>query len=288
MTKRHSCVALCICMCMYEMVRADDNPLYWRSAPRHRSYSETESPIPIFIITKDRLFSLKELMRSCVESIWTPYEFVIHDDNSTFPATVNFLNHLASKGVRVYFHQAQKATNTDIIINRVQNTIKNHMSQTRAQFYIVTDPDISIQPCFGGKMLVVFQDLLTANKHLDVVALSMRMDDVTPYSAETFERHPDSWSSTLKGIRYNHTMVYYVEFPVGATFGMYRRNYMFMHGNGYSANSSWRIVFPCSSRHVDFYLTASSAPPDLKYYVNDQKKSGKSVTHSHLILQHNE
>ena len=79
--------------------------LYWR---RFRDRGATvavggrgDSPrVPIFVLTKDRLTSLQELLLSIAETLEDPYEIVIHDDNSTYAPMVTFLTQLQRAGVQ--------------------------------------------------------------------------------------------------------------------------------------------------------------------------------------------
>ena len=51
-------------------------------------------PVPIYILFKDRISVLIESIRSIHRNIKTPFQLVIFNDNSTFPAAVNFLKRI--------------------------------------------------------------------------------------------------------------------------------------------------------------------------------------------------
>jgi len=116
-------------------------------------------PVPIFIITKDRLCSLRETLRSIYRGIRSPFEIVIHDDGSTYQPTLDFLNELESHGVQVFRNsinvqpESSKEEHLEVVrnlkLNLVSHSINTYMSNIKSEFkpkyYVVTDPDISVQ-----------------------------------------------------------------------------------------------------------------------------------------------
>ena len=55
--------------------------------------------VPIFIISCNRLQSLQETIGSYKKNIGTPFEIVIHDNNSTYKPLLDYLGKLENEGV---------------------------------------------------------------------------------------------------------------------------------------------------------------------------------------------
>ncbi|KAJ3301997.1 hypothetical protein HDV03_005504 [Kappamyces sp. JEL0829] len=59
------------------------------------------APVPIFILFKDRVSVLVETIRSLHRHIRTPFEIVVINDKTTFPAAKMFLDKAEKEGVKV-------------------------------------------------------------------------------------------------------------------------------------------------------------------------------------------
>ena len=58
--------------------------------------------IPIFIITCDRLESLKTCIQSYKNCIKTPFEIVIIDFHTTYQPTLDYFKELEKEGIKIY------------------------------------------------------------------------------------------------------------------------------------------------------------------------------------------
>ncbi|HKM60574.1 MAG TPA: hypothetical protein VJY36_06850, partial [Candidatus Bathyarchaeia archaeon] len=59
--------------------------------------------VPIFIISCNRLCCLQAAIGSYRKCIGSPYELVIHDNNSTYRPLLDYLKRLEKEGVSVYY-----------------------------------------------------------------------------------------------------------------------------------------------------------------------------------------
>jgi hypothetical protein len=235
------------------------------------------APIPIFILAKDRLTVLMEAIRSFHQYIKTPFEIVIHDENSTFPATVNFLKGLESQGVKVYWHQDFKNGTFEDTMDRLRQTIATHMKTSKAKAYIVTDPDIGLDAVSGDILFAYYEMLI--NLDLMVVGSAMRWDDWPPEIRKIrFELR--FAKEKIHTYLYEHRPVPYIFFDVDTTFAMYKRETIF----GRMLTPAVRVFPPFAARHLDFYWTKERMPEDMVYYL--EKVKNKKITHmNHLAKE---
>jgi len=232
----------------------------WRNGP---------PPVPIIMVTKDKLTVLVESLRSYHKHLRTPFEIVIHDENSTFPPTVRFLKKLERAGVKVYWHDDFQ-DGMDEVSKRVATTVSDWMENSKSHVYIVTDPDVGLDNV-PGHLLYIYQHLMETLK-VKVVGASMRWDDWPKEILDIgFEKPKDP--PPAKYVLYEGRPVYYVEYPVDTTFAMYHRSTTF----GRLTSPAIRVLPPLASRHLDFYWTPQNNPPDMVHYVNRVKH--KKITH---------
>lgn len=230
-------------------------------------------PVPIFIIFKDRVSILLEMLRSLYRHLRTPYEIVLIHDNSTYPGAVRFIDRLKDSGVFVY-ENARPWEDFDEFYDAVADCVDHYMRHSESEFYVLSDPDCALDSV-PWDMLAVYQSILQ-DLHLDVVGAALRWDDFpeglrgAAYE-DTIARLP-AQTYTLDGRNY-----YYIEAQVDTTFAMYRKGPRLVR----FAGKHVRMLPPLGARHLDFYFDKSRLPPDYSYYHAAARK--KEVNHmSHL------
>ena len=241
--------------------------------PKQQSKTEeaaTDEKIPIFIISCNRLGCLQATIDSYKKYIATPYEIIIHDNNSTFKPLLDYLKQLEKEGVTVYY--STKSVAVEKQLNNVAHTIDDWFKTHSASHYVVTDPDIALEGNCKD-ILELYAYLLDTIKNIDVVGPMLRIDDIPdfyPLKQKVIERHTEQfWHKTPLTLRWRTKTIQYQSAPVDTTFGMYRSGFKF-----HRLSIGYRIYPPYGARHLDWYINPALMHEDQLYYL--QHASGVS------------
>tara|TARA_Y100000310_G_scaffold342719_1_gene447073 strand:- start:252 stop:1619 length:1368 start_codon:yes stop_codon:yes gene_type:complete len=220
-----------------------------------------ESPVvPIFIITRDRLDSLRESIDSYHRDIKTPFEIVIHDNDSTYGPTIDFLKNLEKEGTKVYWNKENDLRSVNASISDWMERHKN------VKYFVITDPDVALDSV-AGNILEFYKALLKANRHAQVVGPMLEIDDLPdhyPFKREVVKSHYyQFWQHTPTTLGYDGKVCNVQRAAIDSTFGMYRRGYTW---NGPVVGI--RTYAPYSARHLDWYLDPDNLSEDQEYYKN--------------------
>ncbi len=214
---------------------------------------------PIFIITKDRVTVLKKSIESFLKL--KEVEIIIHDNNSTYPQMVAYLNQLEREGVKVCRHPDAKGTFYDIS-DSVYKTILEWYETNDSPYYVVTDPDIELeQPCV--EMLEFYKEVLLINKSIPVVGPMLRIDDIPDcfsLKEEMVESHKIQFWDKKPTSSYKDVNLLYS--GIDTTFGMYRKDFKFKR-----LNLGLRVYEPYMARHLDWYMDTNNLSEEEKYYI---------------------
>jgi len=214
--------------------------------------------IPIFVITCNRLTVLKKSMES-----WKKLgdvELVIHDNNSTYPPMVEYLDELSSQGVRIYKHPLAKGTYYDIS-ESVRETITKWFAETKSnsKYYIVSDPDIELENP-SPELLDYYKELLDKSG-VTVVGPMLRIDDLPEHYTLKKEmiqaQEGQFWTKPRKKFKDVET----VHCGIDTTFGLYKSSFQFRR-----LNHGYRVFEPYMARHLDWYLDTKNLSDEEKYY----------------------
>ena len=257
-----------------------------RSKRRHESISP-EAPIPVFVIFRDRLTDLQEFIRAMHEAVHTPFELVIHDTGSQHQPTLEYLRWLRSTGLKVLnatteegmqyrtldgsshaklIGQHPKAWNfLENTLNSVQESIAKYFHDLQMlgapmpNFYVVTDPDVSLFDV-PGDVMDVLQHVLNLGE-ASVAALGLRQDEIVEHHGFLQQ---EMWPETLESFKFGARRIYYIRnVGVDTTFAMYNKNFKF-----HRANQGVRLSYPYAARHLDWYYSnLSHVPEDFRFYL---------------------
>ena len=230
--------------------------------------------IPIFIISCDRLKSLKKTIKSYYNYIETPFEIVIRDNGSTFEPIIEFLKDLESKRIKVYW--AEKVTNQEGL-NALDENIQDYFRTHPKTNYIVTDNDIALDNV-EGDILEVYSYLLGTISEINVVGTMLRIDDIPncyPYKKDLINGkrglHKMFHLAPRHTINYKGKEIKYISAFIDTTFGMYRKGTHWHRGQ-----RGIRTCSPYSSKHLDWYICPENLTDDQKYYM---EHSSKAISH---------
>ena len=229
--------------------------------------------IPIFIVTCDRLTLLKKTMHSYRTQIKTPFEIVILDQGTTYPATVEYLEWMEDAGVKVYRWAENpndgKKRNAKRDEKSVRDNILDYFKTHPASNYVVTDPDILLDNV-DGDILDLYSYLLEKMPEIAVVGTMLRIDDIPDYfplKAQLLSGkkglHKSLSSRKVYTTEFNGQKVRYVRAPIDTTFAMNRAGTQWKR-----LQSGIRTFHPYGARHLDWYVNPKAMPPDQKYYMD--------------------
>jgi len=229
------------------------------------------SKIPIFIISFNRLEVLKTSILSYKNFIKSPFEIVVHDNNSSYGPLLDYLKRLESRGITVFYNKENVLSGMQL--NNVALSIEKWFSQNDAPYYVVTDPDIALQEeC--GDILELYADLLKLNEEINVVGPMLRIDDIPPYyplRTKVIERHYQQfWHKMPMDLTWRGKLIQYQNAPIDTTFGMYRYGFKF-----HRLSQGYRTYRPYWARHLDWYLNPKKLSDDQIFYL----KNASEVSH---------
>lgn len=217
--------------------------------------------IPIFVITRDRLEVLKKAIESYKKL--PDVEIVIHDNNSTYPQTIEYLKQLENEGIKVFWHKEVSGTFYDIS-ESVDNTIQKWYETNDSNYYVVTDCDIEIM---NIDSLKIYKDFLDNMYDIDVAGPMLLIDDLPEHYElrdVVIKSHSKQfWTKPL----YSYKSYSYIKAPIDTTFGMYRKQYVFRR-LAYGVR-----VIDAPAKHLDWYIDTNNLTDDQKWYKEHASKT---------------
>lgn len=232
-----------------------------------RKQKNSDAPIPIFIFTCDRIAVLRESLDS-FRKIKPMPRFILHDNNSTYPLMLEYLDELEEGGVEVVRTGRSVVSNEDL--NRIGETVTDWFSRNDAPYYIVTDPDIALE---GGHddILNAYSFLLQRFPKAEVVGPMLRIDDIPDHYPLKFvaagRHYYQFWQKEPESIRWKGRRLQYQWAPIDTTFGMYRKGYKFRR-----LNEGLRVYAPYWARHLDWYIDPANMGDDQRWYMERASK----------------
>lgn len=235
-----------------------------------KSKNLAEGSVPIFVITCDRISVLIKSLLSYYTHIRNPIEVIIHDNNTTYPPTQEFLRRLEKAGLRVVW--SSRDVINDYSLSSISTTISDWFQDHESPFYVVTDPDIEIEEG-ADDILEVFAHLLRENPQINVVGPMLRRDDLPDHyplknlvqtqQQEVYARDPIYYAL------FKHKVLALQPGYIDTAFGMYRRDFQF-----HNYNRAIQTYEPYQARHLDWYIDQNNLTPDQVYYKNKNSPVG--------------
>jgi hypothetical protein len=216
-------------------------------------------PVPIFILFKDRVSVLLEMLRAIYRYLRTPYEIVIIHDNSTYPEAVRFIQRLKDSGVFVY-ENPRPWQEFDEFYEIVADFVEHYMHRAQSGNYVLSDPDCALDSV-PWNLLTVYQSALE-ELGLDVVGAALRWDDFPEELASATSYEDNVSRLPAETYTYQGRNYYFIKALVDTTFAMYRKGPRLNR----FAGKHIRMLPPLGARHLDFYFDKANLPQDYRYY----------------------
>jgi hypothetical protein len=223
--------------------------------------------VPIFVLACDRIEVLRQSLASYRQIEPAPI-IVIHDNASTYPPMLDYLASLQAEGIEVI---RGGPINEDEDLNLVANAVEDWMQTHHASHYIVTDPDVALEPG-ASDAIDVYARLLEKFPEASVVGPMLRLDDIPNHyplkMVAAGRQFYQFWQKPPERVRLSlFRTVDVVRCKIDTTFGLYRRGFRFRR---YS--DGLRVHAPYWAKHLDWYIDPQNMTPDQVYYMNHASK----------------
>jgi hypothetical protein len=179
--------------------------------------------VPIFIISYNRYRALRMTISS-FQRLTDPIQLYIIDFHSTHDSMINYLNFL-SRQKNIFVINIKENLGLENL-ERIGNITQNILSTLKANYYIVTDPDIVLAS--SPDLIQYYITVLEACPQLGGIGCGLSIFDLpsSQWMSDVYNYEMDFWrnfsSLTWKGIL---TQFYYA--PVDTTFLMHRREHTY-------------------------------------------------------------
>lgn len=228
--------------------------------------------VPIYIISFNRLDALRRSIESYIR-FFGYGDIVIIDNASDYPELLDYYPHLASKGVTIHknrkIHSAEELDSIGPIINK-------DLAQRQCEFYVVTDPDISIESV-PDDFLDVLKYLLNKFQRAKIAGPMLRIDDIPadfPDREEAWRKHmAQFWTKYPDSIRHGDTTVHFQWTGIDTTFGMLRATQPFTR-----LLKGIRTYHPYEAKHLDWYITPKTITQDQIHF---QRSTNRNISNWH-------
>ena len=205
-------------------------------------------PVPIFIISFNRLDMLRQSIESYHQHIGDAFRLVIDDNASTYLPLLHYLDELERTG------EAEVVRHTENprlfqLAPTIRKTIDQWFQGNDADYYVVTDPDIALSHT-RPDILQFYAYLLDSIDAIDVVEPMLRIDDIpTSYRWRTsaIDNHTEQfWGKAPQTVVWKGCAYHVLPSMIDTTFGMYRKGFSFDR-----LNIGLRTYAPYCARHLD-------------------------------------
>lgn len=208
-------------------------------------------PVPIYLISFNRLTWLRQLAEQCQK--FPDSTVVIVDNASTYPPLVDWLHNCPYETVRLPANIGhQSPWRGDVI-----RPLAEHEKRWGTPHYVVSDHDLSVETV-PSDALAVLQDGLTRWPQTGKVGLSLAIDDVHPaWAAKVQAWESQFWTTPQHGM--------YFQAAIDTTFAMYHAR-----TPGTTAQEvqrgALRTAPPYMAKHLPWYLDAAAIDDEHRYY----------------------
>ena len=230
--------------------------------------------VPIFIMTRDRVSSLRVALESYERTIKSPYEIIILDHNSSYPPMLAYLRMLKAQKIII---KKLTSPSWNGALSEAKQEVREYLEwkNSDSQFYVFTDPDIALLRT-APDLLLFYAGVLLACPEIDTIGPALQISDIPPQftkrlknkNMSVFEWESQFWRSVPSIATWNGVGYHIASEPIDTTFSMYRRN-LITHRHA-ARESTLRAYAPYAAVHVDWYQDSANLPADKLFYIQQQ------------------
>ena len=228
------------------------------------------SEICLYIISYNRLTVLKSALNSYLRFL-SPMDIVILDMGSDYLPLLEYFKDLKKVGIStINFDKITKPGDLNIISDQIDR----ENCKRGCDYYIVTDPDISIEIC-SNDILNIYKEILNTHEDIEIVGPMLRINDIPksyPLREWAWKLHAEQfWHKKPESIQVGDRVVYVQRTVIDTTFGMIRSTTSykrFLRG--------FRTYEPYEALHLDWYITPENITDD---QLNFQTTTSQLISH---------
>jgi len=207
--------------------------------------------IPFVIVNRDRLTDLKVLLNWIYNVNTVPVKVIIIDNCTTYKPLIEYYIQLRKDHPELTIAYTQFNAGTRII--------EQFQFVGGLPYYIYTDSDVVPDESCPRDVISKLIDLSNKYPKVHKIGLTLRTDDLPsdfPFRDEVIKiEQPNHSNKTPDGDAYNA--------EVRSSFAIYKRGF----SNFRNITKNLRTVEPLCARHLFWYYTLDSIPPDIFYYI---------------------
>jgi hypothetical protein len=200
--------------------------------------------VPIFLIVRDRLAPLRELIgwleRAGHRQIW------LVDNDSTYPPMLDYLERTSYSVIRTGRNLGHRAP-------WLSGAVQRHAHE---QFFVVSDPDVVPEAACPLDALAYFRSLLDRYPEVDKVGFGLRIDDLPdsyPLAESVRQWEARFWRKEVE------PGVFHAD--IDTTFALYRPL-----DRRHQEDRALRTGSPYIARHLPWYSNPDELSADDQYY----------------------
>jgi len=209
--------------------------------------------VPIFIICRDRLAPLRQLVEWLEQAGHT--NIVLVDNASTYPPLLEFLEECPH-------HLVSLPENVGHLAVWVKGLQTQFTSKTLPGFYIVSDCDVVPDEHCPPDIIERLYSILRERPNMDKAGLGLKIDDLPDcfqFKRDVIDWESQFWEAVLEPGVYDA--------PIDTTFALYRP------GTGHSIFRSMRTGSPYVARHLPWYQNSAALNAEELYYREHMNKN---------------
>lgn len=210
--------------------------------------------LPVFIISFNRGDYLTQILDSYIKQD-VDLDFVIHDNGSTEPRTLEALSELSAAGFKVYRYGPISAPDE---LNLVDLSVQRYRAES-GYFgpYAVTDCDVDLSEA-RGDALRTYLELLQQFPDVECVGPMLRIADIPrsyPLFNRVMERHvAQFWHRQPEWVEISTGRIAYLRHAIDTTLAVHRAGSSFRR-----LKSGLRVYHPFEAKHLDWYMSPRDA-----------------------------
>lgn len=223
------------------------------------------SAFPIYIISFNRLSYLKQMIEMLEK--YHLYNIHIIDNASSYPPLLKYLQKTPYK-----VHYMKKNYGHMVFFEAPE-----FQSVRENEYYVLTDPDVSITENCPSDFMDYFYQILQQYPKFNKVGFSLKLDDIgdkTEYQ-KTLKR----WEKLFYKNKMNLFKPYLYNSSIDTTFALYRPKKLWKSKSFYKAI---RVGFPYETRHLPWYKDDTELSKEDKFYIGKDIGSGNWNGESHV------
>jgi len=226
--------------------------------------------IPVYVISFNRLSVLKKTLEGLLRFVERK-NIIIIDNASDYKPILDYYITLVESGITIFYNSKLKSANE---LNTIAPFIEKENARRKCEYYVITDPDISLE-LSNEDLFRVCKFFLNSMSDINIVGPMLKITDIPKtyiYREYAWKRHVEQfWHKIPQYIIYNKKRVFYQHALIDTTFGMLRSSTKFKR-----LHKGVLLYSPYEAQHLDWYISKENLTEDQKNYFQSTIKNNIS------------